>query len=39
MRKLGISHEYRVRDGSHSWSYFRSGLVDGLKFIGQKFHR
>jgi len=39
MRKLGIPHEYRVRDGFHSWSYFRSGLVDGLKFIGQSFHR
>jgi len=39
MRKLGIPHEYRVRDGSHSWSYWRSGLVMGLEFIGEKFHR
>ncbi len=39
MRDLNISHEYRVRDGSHSWSYWRTGLYDGLKFIGEKFHR
>ncbi len=39
MRKLGIPHEYRVRDGSHSWSYWRSGLATGLEFIGEKFHR
>jgi S-formylglutathione hydrolase FrmB len=35
---LGISHEYRVRDGKHSWSYWRSGILDGLKFIGESFH-
>ncbi len=39
MRDLNISHEYRVRGGSHSWSYWRTGLWDGLKFIGEKFHR
>jgi len=39
MRDLNIPHEYRVRNGGHSWSYWRTGLYDGLKFIGEKFHR
>lgn len=34
-----IPHEFRVRDGGHSWSYWRTGIVDGLKFIGESFHR
>ena len=34
-----IPHEYRVRDGAHNWTYWRSGLVDGLKFIGASFHK
>jgi len=34
-----IPHEFRVRDGGPSWSYGRMGIVDGLKFIGQGFHR
>lgn len=39
MRDLEIPHEYRVRDGHHSWVYWRTGLKDGLKFIGESFHR
>ncbi len=34
-----IPHEFRVRDGGHSWSYWRTGIIDGLAFIGQSFHR
>ena len=34
-----IPHEFRVRDGGHTWSYWRTGIVDGLAFIGQSFHR
>jgi enterochelin esterase-like enzyme len=34
-----IPHEYRARDGAHTWSYWRSGLSDALKFIGTGFHR
>ena len=34
-----IPHEYRVRDGAHTWSYWRTGLPEGLKFIGERFHR
>jgi enterochelin esterase-like enzyme len=32
-----IPHEFRVRDGAHTWSYWRTGIVDGLKFIGRSF--
>jgi S-formylglutathione hydrolase FrmB len=34
-----IPHEFRVRDGAHTWTYWRTGIVDGLKFIGESFHR
>jgi enterochelin esterase-like enzyme len=34
-----IPHEFRARDGAHTWSYWRTGIVEGLKFIGQSFHR
>lgn len=34
-----IPHEFRVRDGGHTWSYWRTGIVDGLKFIGESFQR
>lgn len=34
-----IPHEYRARDGAHTWSYWRTGLPDALKFISQGFHR
>ncbi|MBN1939159.1 MAG: esterase family protein [Candidatus Aminicenantes bacterium] len=39
MLERKISHEFRVRDGGHSWSYWRTGIIDGLAFIGQSFHR
>lgn len=34
-----VPNELRVRDGGHNWPYWRSGIVDGLKFIGGSFHR
>lgn len=34
-----IPHEFRVRDGGHTWTYWRTGIIDGLKFIGESFHR
>jgi S-formylglutathione hydrolase FrmB len=34
-----VPHEFRVRDGAHSWSYWRSGIIDALHFIGQSFHQ
>ena len=39
MTEKEIPHEYRVRDGAHTWSYWRTGLPTGLKFIGESFHR
>lgn len=39
MRDRQIRHEFRVRDGGHTWSYWRTGITDGLKFIGSSFHR
>jgi enterochelin esterase-like enzyme len=34
-----IPHEFRTRDGGHTWTYWRTGIVDALRFIGQSFHR
>jgi enterochelin esterase-like enzyme len=34
-----IPHEFRVRDGAHTWSYWWTGIADGLKFIGQSFQQ
>lgn len=34
-----IEHEFRIRDGGHQWSYWRSGLINGLKYIGTSFHQ
>ena len=39
MRDLGIPHEFRIRDGAHTWSYWRTSLFDGIKYISEKFHR
>jgi S-formylglutathione hydrolase FrmB len=39
LRRLSIAHEYRVRSGNHTWSYWRSGLPHGLQFIGNTFRR
>ena len=37
MRDKGIPHEYRVRDGAHSWQYWRTGLADILPFVSRSF--
>jgi len=39
LKQKEIPHEYRVRDGDHQWEYWRTGLPEGLKFIGKSFHR
>lgn len=39
MRKKEIPHEYRVRDGVHSWQYWREALPEVLRFISKAFHR
>ena len=35
----GIPHEFRVRQGTHNWTYWRTGITDALQFIGQSFHQ
>lgn len=32
-----IPHEFRVRDGAHTWTYWRTGIVAGLAFLGRSF--
>lgn len=39
LMEKGVPHEFRVRDGAHTWTYWRSGIIDGLQFIGQSFHQ
>lgn len=39
LQEKRIPHEYRVRDGSHNWTYWRTGITDALQFIGQSFHQ
>jgi S-formylglutathione hydrolase FrmB len=37
MNKRRIPHEFRVRDGAHDWTYWRTALPDVLKFVAQSF--
>jgi len=39
MRKKEIPHEYRTRDGSHSWVYWRAALPEVLSFVSMGFHQ
>lgn len=39
LRKKNIPHEYRVRDGGHTWAYWREALPEVLAFVTQSFHR
>jgi enterochelin esterase-like enzyme len=39
MRKKEIPHEFRIRDGSHSWKYWRSALPTVLGFVSDTFHQ
>lgn len=39
LNQMKIKHEFRMRDGVHGWTYWRSGLSSGLKFIGESFHK
>ena len=38
MKKRGVPHEFRMRDGSHNWIYWRTALPDVLHFISEGFH-
>ncbi len=39
LKKREIPHEYRVRDGAHNWTYWRSALPEVLKFVSDRFHQ
>jgi len=39
MRKKGILHEFRIRDGNHRWGYWRESLPEVLDFVSQEFHK
>ena len=39
LRKKDVPHEYRVRDGAHNWTYWRTGLPNVLAFISESFHQ
>jgi enterochelin esterase-like enzyme len=34
-----VPHEFRMRDGAHNWTYWRTGIIDALAFIGDSFHQ
>ena len=39
MCKKEIPHEFRIRDGGHTWSYWRSSLPNVLEFVSMTFHQ
>ncbi len=39
LKKKEIPHEYRVRDGGHTWTYWRESLPAVLSFISDAFHQ
>jgi len=34
-----IPHEFRVREGGHTWGYWRTSLPEVLKFVSESFHQ
>lgn len=39
MRKRDIPHEFRVRDGAHNWTYWRTALPTVLEFVSMSFRQ
>jgi len=39
MRKREIPHEFRIRDGGHTWTYWRESLPTVLEFVSESFHQ
>ena len=39
MRKKEIPHEFRIRDGEHTWTYWRESLPVVLDFVSMAFHQ
>ena len=34
-----VPHEFRVREGVHNWTYWRTALPEVLKFVSESFHQ
>ena len=34
-----VPHEFRVRDGAHNWTYWRTALPEVLQFVSMSFHQ
>jgi enterochelin esterase-like enzyme len=39
MRKKEIPHEFRIRDGAHNWTYWRTSLPAVLEFVSMSFRQ
>lgn len=39
MTEKKVPHEFRMREGGHTWDYWRSGIIPALEFIGKSFHQ
>jgi len=39
MRKKEIPHEFRIHDGGHNWTYWRTALPTVLAFVSDSFHQ
>ena len=39
LRKKEIPHEFRIRDGGHTWTYWRASLPVVLEFVSDAFHQ
>lgn len=39
MRKKEIPHEFRIRNGGHTWTYWREALPTVLSFVSDAFHQ
>jgi len=39
LKKKEIPHEFRIRDGGHTWTYWRASLPEVLSFISDHFHQ
>jgi S-formylglutathione hydrolase FrmB len=34
-----VPHEFRIRDGAHNWTYWRTGITNALVFMGDSFRQ
>jgi enterochelin esterase-like enzyme len=39
MRKKEIPHEFRIHNGGHNWTYWRTALPTVLSFVSESFHQ